>query len=50
MVEGGDENEAWDRIGRKKKRSTEGLRGSLTFFRVPFTSPGDFQVPPLCVL
>ena len=47
---GWDENEAWDGVGRKEKRSTEGLRGSLAFFRVPFTNPGDLRVPPLYVL
>ena len=47
---GWDENEAWDEVGRKEKRSTEGLRGSLAFFRVPFTNPGDLRVPPLYVL
>ena len=47
---GWDENKAWDGVGRKEKRSTEELRGSLAFFRVPFTNPGDLRVPPLFVL
>lgn len=43
-----DENKAWDRVGRKEKRSTEGLRGSLTCFRFPLPTLVSFGCP-LCM-
>ena len=39
------ENKAWDRVGRKEKRSTEGLRGSLTCFRFPLPTLVRFGCP-----